>query len=262
MDIQPQTLSKVLVIGESCLDIFIRGNVDRLCPEAPVPVMLQTRTETRPGMAANVALNINSLGHTAVQVTSDTQIVKERFLDERFSQQILRVDSNDRCGSLDPREVDNVLKRNKQFDATIISDYDKGFLPQNILSKIISRVPKPVFVDSKKKDLSVFEGCVIKINRDERDLAINFPFDCELITTLGDLGASWKEKIYPALNSHDIFDACGAGDSFLAALTVRFIETKDMIESIKFANTCAGISVRHLGVYNVSVSDIEKSGNI
>ena len=63
---------------------------------------------------------------------------------------------------------------------------------------------------------------------------------------MGERGAKWKGSIYPAQKVHDVFDVCGAGDSFLAALSVKYIETGNMIESIKFANKCAGISVRHL----------------
>jgi D-beta-D-heptose 7-phosphate kinase/D-beta-D-heptose 1-phosphate adenosyltransferase len=220
--------------------------------------MLQTKTESKPGMASNVALNVKTLGHKATIVSNTTEIIKERFLDERFSQQVLRVDSNDTCASLDPNDVVRILNE-KEFDGTIISDYNKGFLPHSVLSKIIPLLPRPIFVDSKKKDLSAYNECILKINKLERETVSVLPSSCDLITTLGDQGAKWRGKIYPAQKIHDVFDVCGAGDSFLAALSVKFIETNDMIKSIKFANICAGISVRHMGVYNVTLMDIEKT---
>jgi D-glycero-beta-D-manno-heptose-7-phosphate kinase len=256
MDIRLQRSLRILVIGESCTDLYRFGQCDRLSPEAPVPIMTQTRTETKPGMAANVALSIRSLGHDSVQITSGMKIIKERFLDERFSQQLLRVDSNDQSDCLDLNKVHAALRSN-EFDATVISDYDKGFLPNQVLSKIIPILPRPIFVDSKKKDLSAFEECILKINHLERARAEKFPSVYELITTLGDQGAEWKKEVFPAMNTNDIFDVCGAGDSFLAAIAVKFVETKSMIESIKFANICAGISVKHLGVYNVTKKDLE-----
>ena len=108
--------------------------------------------------------------------------------------------------------------------------------------------------------MSAFSDCILKINKKEHETSSILPADCELIVTLGDKGAKWRGSIYPSQKVHDVFDVCGAGDSFLAALAVKFIETKDMPASIKFANKCAGISVRHLGVYNVTRKDIEQNG--
>ena len=149
----------------------------------------------------------------------------------------------------------------ESFDGTLISDYNKGFLTHSVLSKLIPHLPKPIFVDSKKKDLSAICDCILKINKKEYEMSSILPSDCDLIVTLGDRGAKWRGSSYPAKNVHDVFDVCGAGDSFLAALSIKYIETKDMPKSIKFANKCAGISVRHLGVYNVTKEDIEKDGN-
>ncbi len=260
MDTQAQKSLKILVIGESCLDLYRFGRCERLSVEAPVPILLQTKTESKPGMAANVSLNIKSLGYETVIVTNESEIIKERFLDERFSQQILRVDSNDTCDPLNPKKIKDLLAK-EEFDGTVISDYNKGFLTHSVLSRLIPILPKPIFVDSKKKDLSAYSDCILKINKMEHALSSILPSDCELIITLGDRGAKWKGSIYPAQKVHDVFDVCGAGDSFLAALSVKYIETGSMIESIKFANKCAGISVRHLGVYNVTREDIEKNGN-
>ena len=150
MDTQVQKPLNLLVIGESCIDLYRFGRCERLSVEAPVPILLQTKTESKPGMAANVALNVKSLGHLVTSVTNETAITKERFLDERFSQQILRVDSNDRWEPLEPNRVLSLLKTEK-FDGTLISDYNKGFLTHSVLSRLIPYLPGPVFVDSKKK---------------------------------------------------------------------------------------------------------------
>ena len=259
MDIQQPKQLKILVIGETCLDLYRFGKCERLSAEAPVPIMLQTKIESKPGMAANVALNIESLGHHTQKLSNDSQIIKERFIcstEAGVSQQVLRVDSNDACDSLDINSLKSILEKDK-FDATIISDYNKGFLPPNILIDIIPVLPQPIFVDSKKTNLSVFENCIIKINKLETDSAYTFPATAELITTLGEKGAAWKGEIFPTTKVQDVFDVCGAGDSFLAALAVQYVQTQDMKKAIKFANLCAGISVKHLGVYNVTVNDIK-----
>ena len=257
-DIQQQRQLKILVLGETCVDIYRFGKCTRLSAEAPVPILLQQRSEEKPGMAANVNLNIESLGHSTFHVTNKNIIKKERMIAEGVSgspQQVLRIDSNDNC---DPINIDNLAKflNENTFDATVISDYDKGFLPEELLGNIVQLLPKPIFVDSKKTNLSYFEDCIIKINEVEREAAHQFPSNCELITTLGERGAKWNENIYPATKARGVFDVCGAGDSFLAGLCIGYLGTHNLDPAIKFANICAGISVKYLGVYNVSFDDI------
>jgi bifunctional ADP-heptose synthase (sugar kinase/adenylyltransferase) len=262
MDIPLRKSYKILVIGESCTDLYRFGRCTRLSAEAPVPILLQQRTESKPGMAANVALNIESLGHLVYHVANASEIMKERLIAEGVSgspQQVLRIDSNDQCAAIDAEDLTNALLNHGPFDATIISDYNKGFLPIEILAKFVPNLPRPIFVDSKKNDLSAYENCILKINESERDSAVTLPEVCELITTLGERGASWRSNTYATQKVHDVFDVCGAGDSFLAGLAIKFIETNDMINSIEFANICAGISVRHLGVHNVTMEDINKT---
>ena len=261
MGILPQKSYKILVIGESCTDVYRFGRCTRLSAEAPVPILLQERIESKPGMAANVALNIESLGHSVFHIANESEIIKERMIAEGISgspQQVLRIDSNDSCDSIDVETLIHVLDTHGPFDATIISDYNKGFLPPEALSRFMSNLPKPVFVDSKKNDLSPFENCILKINESEREAAITLPVVCELITTLGERGALWRNSTFPAQKVQNVFDVCGAGDSFLAGLALKFIDTNDMAKSIEFANVCAGISVRHLGVHNVTIGDINK----
>jgi len=233
-----------------------------LSAEAPVPILLQQRTESKPGMAANVALNIESLGHEVIHIANESEIIKERLIAEGISgspQQVLRIDSNDSCDALDIERLIKAISEHGPFDATVISDYHKGFLPGKLVSELIHFLPQPVFVDSKKNDLSPFENCILKINESEREAAITLPENCELITTLGERGALWRDFVYPAQKVQNVFDVCGAGDSFLAGLALKFVETEDMVKSIEFANICAGISVRHLGVHNVTPEDITKA---
>ena len=256
MGIQQQKSSNILVLGESCTDLYRFGRCERMSVEAPVPILKQTKTMSNPGMAANVALNIKSLGSGVTVISNTNEIIKERFIDERFSQQILRVDSHDSCDKVEFELIEKYLSNNS-FDATVVSDYNKGFLPSHLVPSLLSILPKPIFVDSKKKDLSCYENCFIKINEQEAQKAKSIPTSSTLITTLGEKGAMWNNTIFPANNVQDVFDVCGAGDSFLAAFAVKFLSCCNIEEAIKFANICAGISVRHLGVYNVSLGDLE-----
>jgi len=88
---------KVLIIGESCKDIFNYGNCDRLCPDAPVPVFNGINTVETNGMAMNVAQNITSLGVAVDILTNDgwEKSKKSRYIDDKTNQMLLRIDEND-----------------------------------------------------------------------------------------------------------------------------------------------------------------------
>ena len=65
---------KILVVGDSCIDNFIYCDINRLCPEAPVPVLKPVKKSTNPGMASNVAANLESLG-AKVDVITNTELL-------------------------------------------------------------------------------------------------------------------------------------------------------------------------------------------
>ena len=122
-------MSSILVIGDSCTDIFVYGKTDRICPEAPVPVFNPTHQTENGGMAKNVAANLESMDAEGTLITNTDNIIKTRFVDSKTNAMILRVDENDTTGRID-RDVllqieDNTYKGNK-YDAIIISDYCKG----------------------------------------------------------------------------------------------------------------------------------------
>ena len=254
MDYRQPKQSKILIIGETCIDQHTWGVCDRLSPEAPVPIFRSLSTSTKTGMASNVASNVTSLGQTVRFVTNESKIMKTRFIDAKSKQHILRVDECDFCEQINIDELHTFLT--DEYDATIVSDYNKGFLPQSVLSEIISHLPRPIFVDSKKRDLSMFEDCTLKINKSERDLATLMPDCCDLVITLGSQGAEWDNKIYSAEIIHDVFDVCGAGDTFLASLAVHYCQFKSMEQAVMFANKCASLAVQKSGVYSVTLDDI------
>ena len=116
---------KILVIGDSCTDVFIYGRCERLNPEAPIPVFEPTKTITNQGMAGNVVANLNKLGVEKVElITNHEQITKTRYVEYKSNQMLLRVDSNDKVqNSFDIKKVDF-----DSYDAVVVADYDKGIL--------------------------------------------------------------------------------------------------------------------------------------
>ena len=246
------------MIGDSCIDRYHFGTVDRISPEAPVPIFKILKTENKNGMSLNVMENLLGLGSAVDIVTSEEEIIKARYIDNKSKQHVIRVD----CGEekrINPLTLEKIREIDfKKYDALIISDYNKGFITHNNVKEILKKTEGiPVFVDTKKTNLSCYENCILKINEKENINAIKFPKNYSLIVTLGEKGAKYENKIYPT-KKVEVFDVCGAGDTFTSALCSYYIVTKNMIDSIKFANKCAGFVVQKIGTYSIKEEDIHE----
>ena len=242
---------KVLLLGDSCEDEYIYGNCDRLSPEAPVPVMKLGRVETKSGMAGNVCLNLQAFNLNITFLTNTEKITKTRFIDEGSNYQILRVDSEQRTKPmLVPVSTGN-------FDAVVISDYDKGYLTSEKIFDIVESSSCPVFIDSKKSILPNRSNCFVKINDKEfGNLDQRYPID-NLIVTKGSQGCIYNNTLYPAENVK-VFDVVGAGDTFLAALVFGYLKHKDINKAIMLGNRAAGIAVQQPGTYILTEEDVKK----
>ena len=264
---------KILVIGDSCDDIYHYGECLRISQEAPVPIFKHLSSKRYGGMAKNVYNNLSSLGHSVELITNSKKIVKERFIDQKSMYHILRCDRGE-SSSIDPVSSEEIAKIDfNNFDAIVISDYDKGFLNEVAIKLLVKSANKhniALFVDSKKKDLSCFNGCIIKINEFEYRDAIRIPDDSEIIITMGRDGASWRDSIFSAFKSEienletdtsikalRSSNVSGAGDTFLAGLVHKYLITNDMKESIVFANFCGSKSVENFGTYVLSKEDLK-----
>ena len=257
MDTLQQKQYKILAIGDSCTDIYHYGTCDRISPEAPVPILKMLYSEEKPGMVLNVVENLKALGNLVDLITNQEQLIKERYVDKNTYQHMLRVDIGEQQKVLPLLEGQIGNIDIDKYDAIVVSDYNKGFInSENIRLLIKSAKGLPIFVDSKKRDLSIYEGCFIKINQREYENMEKCPEKCKLIVTLGEQGALYKNTIYP-VDSVDVFDVCGAGDSFLAGLVTTYLRTNDISESIKVANKCASVAVKRFGTYAVRMEDIK-----
>ena len=239
---------KVLLIGDSCTDEYVYGVCERLNPEAPVPILRETRVETQKGMAWNVRENLMSFGMEVYILTQEEQIVKRRFIDERYNQQILRVDVEK-----DSKPLDYDLPK-EYFDALVISDYDKGFITSKRLFELVDWFDGPIFIDSKKTLLP--DGAFIKINNHEYE-NLEHKDHPNLIITRGSKGAEYQGKIYPG-ESVSTYDVCGAGDTFLSALVYFYLLYGRIETAIPYANKAASIAVSNFGTYILNKQDIDE----
>ncbi|MGA2653928.1 MAG: bifunctional D-glycero-beta-D-manno-heptose-7-phosphate kinase/D-glycero-beta-D-manno-heptose 1-phosphate adenylyltransferase HldE [Terracidiphilus sp.] len=187
---QTWSTKRLVVLGDVMLDKYIWGEVGRISPEAPVPIVRATHQSEHPGGAANVAMNLARLGaQTTVvgftggddderllaQSLRSNRIVPEFVISHGFPtitklrilggrQQMLRLDS-ERQGARSPddyaRLIHKVLAHLPGSDAVVLSDYAKGVLSQDVCQQVIQAARRqgiPVLVDPKSADFSRYCG--------------------------------------------------------------------------------------------------------
>lgn len=183
-----------MIVGDVMLDSYIWGSIDRISPEAPIPVVSVKRRDFRPGGASNVALNVESLGATPIVcaligddeagrkltsclagksisidglVVSPSRPTTEKTRVIAANQHVVRVDEE----STDPAtsdEEEKLLRKIERLlpecDVVIFEDYDKGVLTPKIISSTISlatKANKPTVVDPKKRNFLAYEGVTL-----------------------------------------------------------------------------------------------------
>jgi D-beta-D-heptose 7-phosphate kinase/D-beta-D-heptose 1-phosphate adenosyltransferase len=248
---------KILVIGDSCVDIFTYGDTLRLAPEGPAPVFNPIKSKNNGGMALNVSNNISAIGAFNTLITQSQEITKTRYIDERTNTLLLRIDANDKTAQISNELLKNITNNSYEnvcYDAIVISDYCKGFLSEEDIEFIASNNSN-VFLDTQK---ILGEWCksvtFIKINHTEFDRT-KHTIDAlglyeKMIITRSDEGCEYNSVIYP-VEKVNIKDVSGAGDTFVSGLVCEFIRTKDIILAIKFAQECATKVVQKKGVCTI-----------
>lgn len=248
---------KFLVIGDSCIDVFVYGSATRLCPDAPVPVFLPINEVKNGGMASNVYNNIISLGGDADLISNENVVTKTRYIDKATNQMLMRLDSD--IGK--SNRINNIKIINfKLYDYVIVSDYNKGFLEYDDIDYICNNHNR-VFIDTKKFIKDKFKNAFcIKINEVEYNNNISVGCDIKqshnnVIVTLGSKGCEFKGTVYPVKNV-EIKDMSGAGDTFISGLVTKYSKTNNWNESINFANKCSTVVVQKRGVSVVSLDEL------
>lgn len=204
---------RVLVVGDVMIDSYFWGKVDRISPEAPVPVVSVNKKENRLGGAANVALNLKALGATPILASIvgadhygkifnellDEQnlsvkgitpsmerptTVKTRIISD--GQQMIRVDE-ETTAYLSKTEEDDLIARviqildTDKIDVIIFEDYNKGVLSKNVIKQIIAKANQlgiPTTVDPKKTHFFAFKNVTLfKPNLKELKEGVKRDFD-------------------------------------------------------------------------------------
>ena len=116
---------RVLVVGETCSDIFVYGSASRLCPDVPAPVFKTNKTVLSEGMAGNTKRNLEALGIEVDLISQQKPITKTRYVDEKLNYTFLRVDEENSIDQFDNSVVTN--DEISSYDAVVISRY-KSFM--------------------------------------------------------------------------------------------------------------------------------------
>ena len=243
-------MKPILLLGDSCIDKFVYCKCERLCPEAPVPLLDIIKTTTNKGMAGNVFKNLLALEcevefHTNINYK---KVVKTRYVDQKTNHMFNRIDTKAKSNSTFNDIVSDINFDN--YSAVVISDYNKGFITEEDI-KYISQQHPITFLDTKKYlGKWAEEVKFIKINRAEYELSrdnLTRKLKNNIITTLGSGGAVYKYIQYD-VEDVEVKDLSGAGDTFLAGLVCTFLSTYDIEQSIQVANDCATNVVQRKGV--------------
>jgi len=221
----------ILIIGDVMVDSYLWGKVERISPEAPIPIVALKKRENRMGGAANVAMNIKAMGAKPIlcSVIGDDEkanifldlLKKEKIESNGIIQspkrittskyrifgnntQMLRVDEEIEDDLVKP-DINNLLKvidsifTKVHVDCVIFQDYNKGVLCTTLVKEVISKARKlniPISVDPKKKNFETFKGITLfKPNLKELKEGLNIDLDNEDREALIKSAQSLREKL-------------------------------------------------------------------
>lgn len=237
---------KILVLGDYISDVYTFGTATRLCPEAPVPVIVPEREKVSHGGAGLVHQQLVELGHNAIDYKAMSLSVKKRIF--CGSHLVCRIDVDDEQRKPNKLAQD-AEKRIAEFDgdAFVISDYGKGAMTRE-LAQQIRDTGKFCFVDAKHH-WKWYEGSVGWAFPNESEAESLYCLD-RCIVKLGARGCKMGNLEIPATVS-EVVDVTGAGDIFMASFVYAWTLQLPAEDCLRFANALAGESCRHVGTFVV-----------
>lgn len=260
-------MKRVLVCGDSMLDRYWRGRVERISPEAPAPVVSVHEAETREGGAKNVENNLNAMGVPTVGLYAPnagaSTVEKIRVI--VGSQHICRLDFD---RPQQPIGADDLARAARDCEIVVFSDYGKGTLRHlGALIWRMKREGKTVLVDPKGRRFAEYvEADVLKPNIDELRRLIGgwlseedlehkvkaLQRRAKIGAVLLTRGAEGMTLFNSSINeipctAGPVVDVSGAGDTALAALAAGLARGLSIKEASFLANKAAGLSVGRFG---------------
>ena len=253
---------RALVAGDSIIDHYVFGRSTRICPEAPVPVFVPEREESRHGGALNVKNQLDALCQPAWQWVSSVPSRKTRLM--VGSHLVLRIDE-DRLMTPNEAAVADIEARldeaneKDDLDVILLSDYAKGWLGGQTCQYLINaaRVLEiPVVVDPKGINWAKYAGASVICPNEAEWNAVNAqaPAGSVIISKHGDKGlvlfknegSETTDHVFPATARH-VADVTGAGDTVVAVVAAVLGAGGTYEEACVLANLAAGHVVGEVG---------------
>ena len=276
---------KILVVGDIMLDKYVVGNVKRISPEAPVPVVNVIEEYSTLGGCGNVVRNIvelgakvdclASVGHdinsgviaqhllqlgvgTLLVTGSERSTLKERIIAEHRAVQMLRIDrevTKDVDADLVIKKFESESKND--YSMVVVSDYAKGMITHKLMTYLKENVSAKIIIDPKPQH-GVMYNNVFMITPNEQEwgsmvLSSAYVLDNVdyILKTMGPQGMALinrdgEEDLIKA-EPVNVYNVSGAGDTVVAIMAVCLSMGFDPYTAAKFANHCAGYVVTQPG---------------
>jgi len=277
---------KILVVGDIMLDKYVLGEVERISPEAPVPIVKVSEEYSTLGGCGNVVRNICELGaqvscsasiardnagYTIIEhlntigakslliPESKTTTVKERVIADQRKIQMIRVDREDTEKINHKFIIEEIEKAETEYDIIVISDYAKGVITKGLMA-YFNQSDLPVIVDPKPEHKEIY-GYPFMITPNEKEskqmggakrfIEKGVPY---VLETRGKHGMILYEdggEYAISADEVEVYNVSGAGDTVVAVMAVCISMGLNPLEAAEVANKCAGYVVTQTGTSTV-----------
>ncbi len=288
---------RIVVVGDIMLDKYIDGEVSRISPEAPVPVVVKKYEQSKMGGAGNVASNISSLGgevsiFSFIGKDPEAEILKnilkenkiEYRLDEDSmtvskiriignGQQLIRIDHEEKSKKVFSKETKETLKKYaERADIIVISDYDKGAVNKDTMN-FLEEYKKKIVVNPKPSNKNLYKRTLLVIPNEKEALEMSRVnkvynagkklqknLETNILVTRGERGMTLFSDNVTDIPTYaqEVYDVQGAGDTVVATVALALAAGSSLEEAAKLGNYSAGIAVEKKGTYSVRLKELKK----
>lgn len=262
-------MARILVLGDLIIDQSVLCTATRLCPEAPVPVLVTEGCRITDGGAGLVYQQLRAFGHD-VEALYGSKSVKTRYF--AGGHLVMRHDADSQEIASDYLEEINKKVQEFRPDAVVISDYGKGAFTRSISSEIVQwNGLFRIFVDAKH-NWEWYRGAFAIFPNAHEAKDIDYTAFGYVVRKLGEKGCAYFRLDgigcpVPPAHAVPVKDVTGAGDIFMAAWVHKWLDRSPdkqgkAVEphpnlSCEYANYAAGTSVGHVGTYVVQPHEME-----
>lgn len=285
---------KILIIGDIILDHYLYGKVNRINPEAPVPIVEIQSEKYILGGAANVAANVASLsgnptllgfigedeaGEKIIELTKKEGI---KFIPNYTNQTIektritsgnhhlIRIDKEEKSQKFFDIEI--LKEELEKADIVVVSDYAKGAITPQLMN-ILLESDKKIIIDPKPKNKELYKGCYLITPNQKEALEISNleealeagkwlqkNISSKVIVTRGPEGMiTFDEKIKSIPTyAKEVYDVSGAGDTVMATISLALSSGATLEQSAIIANHAAGIVLTKLGTAKATLKELKQ----